>query len=668
MNWSLRQAVKNLRAIAVSVGHPKDPAVAAIFGVNNGTATGKNVTPDTALALIAVYACVRVLAETIGTLPLILYKREAAGGSRKKRDSQHSLFDILRYEPNPEMSAVDFWEMMIGHMALRGKGYAHIDFTRGGDVKALWPMHPDTVQLKRSRDGVLYYEQDAGGEKRKIPAWQMFHPHLFGPNGLDGYSPIRQAKEGIGLALSAEEYGGRFFSNDSRPGGILEHPGKLSPEAHKNLLDSIESSHGGVGRSHKTMITEEGMTWKQIGIAPDDAQFLETRKFQVTEIARLFRVPPHMIADLEKATFSNIEHQGIEFVVHTVRPWAVRIEQAIHRTLLAKTEKRTHFAEFLVDGLLRGDISSRYTAYSIGRQWGWLNANEIRELENMNPMPPESGDVYLHPMNMMPAGQADIGQDPSPEAKPDDERKTPVRYEKRSTATQRRLALRGTFQTLLRDAGARVVRREVHDVRAAAQKHFGKRDGVTFRAWLDAYYNDFRSAVSENMGPVFDAYGAEASGAAAVEAGAESAEVGDFVSDYTSRYAEEHVGSSRGQLSAIIEGQDDEAALEAVENRLDEWEEKRAEKIGRRQAVSFGEAVALAAFVVIGIETVRWNANANACPLCNEMDGQVVGVNKQFKSAGDTVEPGGDTAPLSVKGDVFTPPLHDGCECFITTE
>jgi HK97 family phage portal protein len=243
----------------------------------------------------------------------------------------------------------------------------------------------------------------------------------LGSNGVTGFSPIAVARQAIGLAIASQEYGARLFKNDTRPGGVLEHPQKLSEPAYKRLRESIENQHQGLSNAHRMMILEEGMKWSQVGINPDEAQFLESRKFSVTEIARMFNLPPHFLRDLERATFSNIEQQAIEFVVYTLRPWVVRFEQRLKIELLSPQDRVTHFIKFNVDGLLRGDIQTRYNAYHVAKQDGWLNADEIRELEDMNPIPNGKGEAYWQPVNM-----GEVGKIPAPQPQPSNQQQDKV--------------------------------------------------------------------------------------------------------------------------------------------------------------------------------------------------------------------------------------------------
>lgn len=366
------------------------------------TAAGQSVDGDSAVRLTAVYACVRVLAESIGTLPLITYRSTATG---KERATSHPWYETLHSQPNPEMSSVALREAMVYSLLLRGNAYLQIvPLPRGG--MQLWPLLPDKMKVDRDAAGNVRYSYKSvpAAPPVVIPTAQIIHVLLMSKDGLTGLSPIAIAREEIGLGLAAREFGARLFGNGTMPGGVLQAKGPMTAEAAKRLKADWEDLHRGGENAHRVAVLEEGMTWQQISLAPEDAQFLETRKFNKAEIATLFGLPPHKIGDLEHATFTNIEHQSIDFVVHSVRPLAVRIEQPLNNRLFAGTNL---YAEFLLDGLLRGDIATRYRAYAIARQWGWLSANDIRRLEGMNPLPADQGDMYLVPLNMAPADMID---------------------------------------------------------------------------------------------------------------------------------------------------------------------------------------------------------------------------------------------------------------------
>ena len=376
-----------------------------------GSTSGKVVTERSAMQMTAVYSCVRILAEAIAGLPLHLYRYRDDGGKEKAID--HPLYLLLHDEPNPEMSSFVFRETLMTHLLLWGNAYAQIIRNGKGEVVALYPLMPNKMSVDRDSDGHLYYTYQrsneealiAEGTKVVLSPKDVLHIPGLGFDGLVGYSPIAMAKNAIGLAIATEEYGSKFFANGATPSGILEYPGTVKdPE---KVRDSWTRGFSGSGNAHKVAVLEEGMKYTPISISPEQAQFLETRKFQINEIARIFRVPPHMVGDLDKSSFSNIEQQSLEFVKYTLDPWVIRWEQSIQRSLLSADEKSRYFVKFNLEGLLRGDYQSRMNGYAIGRQNGWMSANDIRELENLDRIPAEDGgDLYLINGNMLPLKNA----------------------------------------------------------------------------------------------------------------------------------------------------------------------------------------------------------------------------------------------------------------------
>lgn len=364
------------------------------------SSSGKQVNEFTAMQTTAVYACVRILAETLAALPLQLYRYTPGG---KERVYDHPLYHLLHDEPNPEMTSFIFRETLMSHLLIWGNAYAQIIRDRLGRVQGLYPLRPDKMTVCRDERGKIFYlYTKTGDENPNIKPYgqvalqkeEVLHIPGLGFDGLVGYSPIAMARNAVGMTMACEEYGASFFANGASPSGVLEHPGVLKDPA--KVRDSWNAVYRGSANAHKVAVLEEGMKYQQIGIPPEEAQFLETRKFQLNEIARLYRIPPHMIGDLEKSSFNNIEQQSMEFVKYTLDPWVIRWEQAMQKALFLPEEKKQYFLKFNVNGLMRGDYESRMTGYSIGRQNGWLSANDIRELEDMNPVPDEEGgNLYL---------------------------------------------------------------------------------------------------------------------------------------------------------------------------------------------------------------------------------------------------------------------------------
>lgn len=369
------------------------------------TTSGKSVNEFTAMQTTAVYSCVRILSEAIASLPLNVYRYK---GNGKERVYDHPLYNILHDEPNSEMTSFVFRETLMSHLLIWGNAYAQIIRDGAGRVVALYPLLPDKMDVSRDKDGDIYYIYTRYSDENPnfkgygqvaLRQHDVLHIPGLGFDGLVGYSPIAMAKNAVGMTLACEEYGASFFANGANPGGVLEHPGVLKDPT--KVRDSWNAVYRGTSNAHKVAVLEEGMKYQQIGIPPEEAQFLETRKFQINEIARLYRIPPHMVGDLEKSSFSNIEQQSLEFVKYTLDPWVIRWEQALQRSLLLPSEKSGFFIKLNVDGLLRGDYQSRMNGYSVGRQNGWLSANDIREMEDMNPVSAdEGGDLYLINGNM----------------------------------------------------------------------------------------------------------------------------------------------------------------------------------------------------------------------------------------------------------------------------
>lgn len=391
-----------------------------------GSTAGKNVNERSAMQMTAVYSCVRILAEAVAGLPLHLYRYKSDGGKEKAIDN--NLYHLLHDEPNKEMSSFIFRETLMTHLLLWGNAYAQIIRNGKGEVVALYPLMPNKMKVDRDENGELYYEYTRSTEE--VPTMHgttviltprdVLHIPGLGFDGLVGYSPIAMAKNAIGLAIATEEYGAKFFANGAAPSGVLEHPGTIKDPA--RLRENWNSTFGGSANSGKVAVLEEGMKYTPISISPEQAQFLETRKFQIDEIARIFRVPPHMVGDLEKSSFSNIEQQSLEFVKYTLDPWVIRWEQSLSRSLLTDEQKKEYFFKFNLEGLLRGDYASRMSGYATARQNGWMSANDIRELENMDRIPTElGGDLYLINGNMLPLGDAGAYANKNKEEKADEE-------------------------------------------------------------------------------------------------------------------------------------------------------------------------------------------------------------------------------------------------------
>jgi len=655
-------------------------AVLKEAGWGAGSPSGMSVTASSALGYSAVFACVRILAESVAQLPLIIYER---AGRARRRAEGHYLHPILHDSPNEWMTAVEFRETMQGHLALRGNAYAQIEYDERGQVVSLFPLHPDSIWqdvLENGKRRYLYQLPGSGG-MRWLAGEQVWHLRGLGSDGLRGYSPIGLHKRSIGLGLAADEFGARFFGNGARPGGVLEHPGKLTDPAHDRLRESWEESHQGLTKSHKVAILEEGLKYHQIGIAPDEAQFLETRKFNVTDIARIFRVPPHMVGDLERATFSNIEHQGIEFVSYSLGIWLERWEQSIQKNLMLAAERKRFYAEHLVDGLLRGDAQARNQSYAIGKQWGWLSTNDIREKENLNPI--EGGDIYWMPLNMIPAGRPEpaVREVPVPPgnlaawldqqrqvagSNIAERRSLPAQIESRdAAAAQHRHRMQGVYRQLYLEAAQGVLRAEAKAILKGAEQ-FLARDSIDFRLWLDDFYRELAEAIIRRFGGLALDYGQQVSEDAYGELGTEPefpAELEQFIDKYNKGYAGRHIEISKSLLLDALQQANREGVdpLEAVRDEVEDWEETRSAVIADEESVRFNNATAKKVYVLLGVERLMSVAFGENCPYCEALNGTIVGITANFINAGESFQPEGVDEPLTSTTNLGHAPYHGGC-------
>lgn len=642
-----------------SLEDPRTPFSALLdaWGLTD-TAAGAQVSERNALNLSAFYCGVRVLTDTVAQTPLILYRRLEPEG--KERAINHPVYIALHDQPNPFMSPFGFKETLQGHLAVWGNAYAEIDRTRRRVF--LWPLLPDRTRPILI-NGAKWLETDLqDGSTVQIPPGDYLHIPGFGFDGLKGKSAIGFARESLGLTKAAEEFGARFFGNGSTLSGVLSHPGKLGDKASKNLKRSWDSMHQGLKESHRVAVLEEGVTWQSIGVPPEDAQFLGTRKFQVTEIARWLKVQPHKIMDMERSTFSNIEQQNIEFHQDTAGPWFVRWEQGVTSATLSPLERRTLFAEFMADAILRGDSTARGEFYTKQMRVGAMTPNEVRAFENRNPM--EGGDQLYIAADMIPLAQA--GQDRSTAQRGDVEfgpvKLQPVRYGVQYRALDRE-GLRDANRGTLEDAARRLLQFEIQRARRAVKAAFRERDRKDFDDWITSFYEDHPATVQQRFQPALLAYAktvvtgiaAERDQTIAVE------EIDRLATDYAEKLGIRWTAESSKQLRALLSEDDPEAALNA---RLDQWEEKRADKVGRRESMKAGEFFHRSAWVLAGVEVFRWSTVGEGCPLCDSMDGQVVRAEKPFLFEGQGVNVLDEHTPNLTPGTtVRHPPLHDGCDC-----
>lgn len=627
------------------------------------------ITPDSSMRLSAVFACVRVLSEAIASVPLHHYERMQNG---ERMPAENLPIAAVLKNPNPFQTGFEYFEVLMKYLTTWGNAYSQIEYDARGTITELWPLPSQNIIASQIKGDKRFYQyQEATGKTSWLSSDIIWHLRGLG-DGLNGYSPIGLMRRAVALGLSAEEFGKRFFDNDARPGIVLEHPGKLSDKATENLKKSWNEEHKGVSKTHRIEILEEGMKLHEVGIPPEDAQFLETRKFQVTEIARIMRVPPHMIADLERSTNNNIEHQGIEFVKYSILPWAKRIEESIHKFLYLPKERSRYYAKFLLAGLERGDINNRYTAYGVGRQNGWLSANDIRKLEDMDPV--NGGDVYLVPLNMVPAVQVSGKAKNEPDDRSGDqgENRTQdlLREERSIRSVTARYRIAGAYKRLILDAADRAMKRETNDIDKAVKKYLGKRSTNDFLLWLEAFYQEHIDFMTRQFFPLFLSY-AETIAAEAQDEIAAEGEIKErlerFVKSYSGTFAAAQAGISLNKIkTALQEAMNNGLDLEvAMENEMAAWRDIRPSQIATEHTTRAGNAVAKFVYVVSGIVTLRFVTMGDTCPFCKGMDGKTISINKNFLSPGEEFMPAGAISALTTTTPIGHPPLHDGCDCMI---
>ena len=368
-----------------------------------GTPGYTQINVQTAMKYTAVFSCVRVLSETLASMPVMLY-RKLTNGDREQRNDLIA-YDILHNAPNDEMSPFNFKEMCMVALNTGGNAVCERLVNRYGQLVGLYPYPWHMVQIDRDREtGKLVYKVRDGTKWRDLSRSQVFHIPGLSFDGVIGVSPIEYAASAIRLGLSYEQFGNSFFANGANSSGAFTHPNALGDIAYERLKKDLTANYTGLKNTGKPMLLEEGMDFKPFTIKPVDAELLGNKKFQTEDVARIYRVPLHLIQNLDKATFSNIEQQSLEFVMYTMLPWFKRWEENANMQLLTRQERQAgYYLEFKVDSLLRGDAKSRAEAYAVARQWGWMSVNDIRKLENMNRI--ENGDIYLEPLNMVEAGK-----------------------------------------------------------------------------------------------------------------------------------------------------------------------------------------------------------------------------------------------------------------------
>lgn len=764
------------RSVVSSFEKPASWLLDAIGG--GPTRSGTRVSEETAARLSTVYACVRIISEDVGRLPLPLYERLERG---RRRADDHFLWSLITTTASPEQPAKSFRELLTGHAALWGGGYAEIEVDGQDRPIALWPLLPNATRVVRKggKKYVVTRVSDGKRDGKDVVLRPGRYVHIPGPawmsDGLDGNHPIQMAREAIGLAMAAEEFGARLFGNGARPSGILTSEKALSTEAKKRLARSWNTQMGGLSNAQRTAVLEESLKWQPISINPDDAQSSELRKFQVEDVARYYRMPLVLIGHTEKSTSwgTGIEQFMRGYVVQTLGGWLNRWEIWLPHYLLDERERGRYYVEHILEDLLKGDTKARFESYAQAVQNGWMNRNEVRERENMNPIPGEGGDAYTVQLNMAELGQvagdamslreADVGtsiarledvtRPPPPRAagplrielEDDDigsvlvteqegggfriswrslsgvlqseqievgtvdrasagarleshakERARRLAKAKRSLTARRRLRRR--FEEIFAQVFARGTRREVAALRRLAKRIASGQDDElspeAFAQEVSDFYELDRLRSNRELGGhmawlareylgLLEAFAElvqdEVLEERDIDEKPEEASTEVFLSAYVQRFLRRHAERSTSQMRYLAREQEAEdgeeedapspaeAARARVEERLDRWEEKRPARMAAEESRHSEGSISRITYFAVGVLSVEWIAFGENCPLCEELNGQVVGIQEVFLKRGDVVDPDdGETQPLRTRRAILHPPLHLGCDCSIT--
>jgi HK97 family phage portal protein len=635
---------------------PEKRSFESDFLSGNDLYTSDHIRKDNALQLSAVQACVRVLSETVGGLPLFVYKETDAG---KEKAKDHPLYNILHLQPNEYMDSFTFFQTSMTHLLLWGNSYIEIMYKKGVP-SGLFLIHPDIV-TKIVVKGKPWYKIKVDNTERFLRDEYVMHLMYMTQNGVNGISPIEEASNMFDLSYSAQKYSLKFYENGLNVSGVLEHPGTIGDEARDNLIKSF-SRNQGLENSHRLLIVEEGMKFTKRNIPPNEAQMIETRKFQIEDIARIYRVPLHLIQSLDQATNNNIEHQSLDFVRYSLTPWLSRWERAFKVKLFQNSE---YFAEFNVNGLLRGDYKTRMEGYSIARQNGFMSVNEIRTLENMNKI--KDGDIYLQPLNM-----TEVGKEPEIEKKSvqiDEKRAENAESKRvleirRANAAKRHDITQG-YQDLMQKAFEAIAKREKADIMRKLEKK--NQDPNSIKDFIQDFYEKHNTYMEDKILPIAESLAVilERNIADELDSTPDIKEAQKIASNFTQDYITKYIIRHRSQLLGLIKENRDEFEAEeeefvtVVRERITEWVEKQPDKSSLESIIQLAGFVVSAAIFNRG-RKIRWfNTGSDTCKFCQELDGKIVGRDEPFVNDGQNIK------GMVVNGPKLHPPLHQGCVCQI---
>lgn len=638
-----------------------------IFSDSYRNLSGVIVNENKAMTYMAFFGCVRVISETIATLPLKTYKNT----DDKETARDHPVYQLLKTRPNEKMSAYTLKQITGYHITTWGNAYWYLEFGNDMRLKEVIPLLPDRTSPVLTQSGEIVYKTIINNKERWFDSSQI--AHFKGPSfdGLVGLSSIRLMKETLGLGIAANEYGARFFGQGTHLGGVLESPNKLSDEAYKRLKEDI-ARNGGIANSHKLKILEEGLKYTSLGLPPGDSQFLETRKFQTGEIARFFRVPPHKIGDLEKTSYNSIESQGIEFLTDTLAPYLTMMEQELNYKVFKNGEIGKYYVEHDVNAILRGDTAGRYQAYAIARQWGWMSANDVRKKENEPPV--EGGDIYFVPLNMVPSTMVGKMQPVMTEdkrhlayfeefnvAKVNEKRHSKVEVR----SANKRFLLVAQYRKKFTDVIEDFTKVEVQEMKRQVKKHLNERSSVEdLFEDIKKFYDSHRGEIDSKYRSLMNSYLNELRNVLEDELNRKISlkELEEDIDKYVNAYVNRHITSNMSELNKVIEAQT-ELEDKDYDNALNDLGQRSVNMEAMEESTRSSNYFAMLAYSAYKVKA-RWvTTGSSSCPICRQMDGKVVSAGKPFIQKNDQIKDG--DLVFSSSYERKHPPLHTGCDCVI---
>jgi len=630
------------------------------------TKAGLRINEVNSLSISAIYSAINIIAGTIASIPKAIYRELKSGGKEKAKD--HPLYDRLHNKPNN--SNMTSWQWIFSslvHKYLWGNWYTQID-TKSYRDRELIPLLPDRTYLDpEKKDRYVTMEK---GKTIYIAKEKILHIPHFSLDGISGKGVIHYARESLGISKALDEFAGSFFGSGIHPGGFVEIAGGMEKETRNELQKDFNEKYRGLGKLFSAIFLTGGAKWNKEEIDPERAQALQSRQFSVIEVSRWMNLPPHIMRELSRATYSNIEQQGIELVIYSFLPLTSQIEQAMNIAFFDDEERKDHYVKFELKGLLRGDIQARTEFYKAMLDRGVYNADQVLDLEDENPQPDGLGKIYHVPLNMI---NKELIMSPQPLTIENKSAPIVVKRDLKPAIQQRSAALRRkitiSYKSLFDEYGKKIVKKEVDAIRGAIEEMLSQKGIVDFNNWLENYYRDFGKEIDKHASPLISSYAAAVLPVAQDEINSDfdiSPQYQDFQREYKDYFTARHIKSSQGQLGAVIRDAQEagENEAEALEQRLTEWEEKRPGKITMRETIRAESAFARSVFALSGISKIRSIAYGTNCPYCQALDGKVIGIDDFFLTKGD-FQPEGAKEPLKVTSNRSHPSYHEGCDCGI---